>query len=804
MALQIELQRLRSIGSRGLPAVVVLDVGGLLRHVFNVGARVSELWQALKLAVVPPRQFIWVVGELTLPSPGVTAKELAQALKTIQAGFPRACVIASDEPLPSLLDAVLPKSSVPLGVVTANIEDYPFESFPLASGLRAILDVATGKLWTPDSLIRGIPPAWEPRLCAIAGAEPGDQPLGSKAAPRYLDKVLSHIAMGDAPGPHPAVRDALTRNALAIDDRERQLLAIGREDHSARQQLAGELRRIATAPQGRSDTGYVVADIRRTQSRLVFHGGWVRLRGGWQQVDETAAHETLRQLRGDYPDRWFGPHILDVLGWAHENAIALPASAFDPALCSFVLDPDVPLDLRHVTYATWRLESAERLWLSDYRREQAAPTSLVGIRDSICEIDVDLGYELRKLNLEPLVQQDIAPTLPVMAKIERTGALVSTPRLLGSWSAFESAVRARLRKLESVCHPVLGGLDPYQADALLLVLEIKRRVQLPPSEVDGISPSQELKKLMHVGPSELKALQQLRSLGATSGLLWWAKELGYRPKATSVSIPLVTGRWGMRDLALQMLPRRGRGAGVVASSLVAPPGYRLIAADYNAFEVRILAAICSDPLLLHAVQQPDAHAQLASMIFGSPSKRAWAKLGVYAIIYGAGRDGFWKSHPELPRATAEMIFDTITGKLATAVAYRDSYLTRYRKQRAPYVQTPGGWQRTPRDRFDVTRTKTRAALREAFNTLIQGQAADIFRWTLRQLDSQLASVGATIAHQAHDEVYVLAPDAQVAAATSLVVGVMQSAAQASPELARAGVPLFVKPPRSGKTWAAIR
>ena len=79
---------------------------------------------------------------------------------------------------------------------------------------------------------------------------------------------------------------------------------------------------------------------------------------------------------------------------AFDNGIEQPASAFDPALGAFVIDPDVPVDLRSLSPATWRLSSMGRRWLGDHRREHDAPEELADVRNVICDVDVELGAAL--------------------------------------------------------------------------------------------------------------------------------------------------------------------------------------------------------------------------------------------------------------------------------------------------------------------------------------------------------------------------------------------------------------------------
>ena len=87
--------------------------------------------------------------------------------------------------------------------------------------------------------------------------------------------------------------------------------------------------------------------------------------------------------------------------------------------------------------------------------------------------------------------------------------------------------------------------------------------------------------------------------------------------------------------------------------ITGPPGEILLSADQDGFEVRLLADLSRDPLLLAASQHRDIHAELAKQFSGTMTvSRAQSKLGMLALMYGQKRDDFWRSRADMRIADA--------------------------------------------------------------------------------------------------------------------------------------------------------
>src|SRR5262249_2696248 len=101
-----------------------------------------------------------------------------------------------------------------------------------------------------------------------------------------------------------------------------------------------------------------------------------------------------------------------------------------------------------------------------------------------------------------------------------------------------------------------------------------------------------------------------------------------------------TGRLSSSDPNLQNIPVRSEEGRRIRAAFVAAPGRRLISAAYSQIELRLLAHLAEDPVLIDAfARDEDIHARTASEVFASlvPSEgRRLAKVINYGIVYGMG------------------------------------------------------------------------------------------------------------------------------------------------------------------------
>lgn len=253
-----------------------------------------------------------------------------------------------------------------------------------------------------------------------------------------------------------------------------------------------------------------------------------------------------------------------------------------------------------------------------------------------------------------------------------------------------------------------------------------------------------------------------------------------------------TGRMSMRDPNLMQIPagQRGGPAAELARRLrrafVAPPGRRLIVADYAAIEHRIAVELSGDPVALREYakgDQADVHRATASAVFRvapeavTPQQRHAAKMINYGIIYGISPGGLalrlgcstdearellarWReAHRVLARwLDREAARALAFGESRTPLGRRRLY-SMPERPRVPPSEAPQAW----RD----YRAYLAAIERQAKNQPIQGCSADITKIALLRIHTRLrkARLDAAIVNAVHDEIVVeaCAPDAEAAA-----------------------------------------
>jgi DNA polymerase-1 len=263
-----------------------------------------------------------------------------------------------------------------------------------------------------------------------------------------------------------------------------------------------------------------------------------------------------------------------------------------------------------------------------------------------------------------------------------------------------------------------------------------------------------------------------------------------------------TGRLSSSEPNLQNIPVRTEEGRKIRRAFVAPPGHKLISADYSQIELRLLAHIADIPALKKAFAEGlDIHAMTASEMFGVPIEgmpgeiRRRAKAINFGIIYGISAFGLASQlgiGREEAGAYIKKYFERFPG-------IRDYMETTKKTARANgYVTTIFG-RKCHYPRINASNVSERAFNeRAAINAPIQGSAADIIRRAMVRMDDALARAGlrARMLLQVHDELVFEAPNDEIEATLAAVKRVMVEAPE--PAL-RLHVPLQVDA-RAAQNW----
>ena len=218
-----------------------------------------------------------------------------------------------------------------------------------------------------------------------------------------------------------------------------------------------------------------------------------------------------------------------------------------------------------------------------------------------------------------------------------------------------------------------------------------------------------------------------------------------------------TGRLSSSDPNLQNIPIRGEDGRRIRAAFIAADGCVLVVADYSQIELRVLAHLSEDPVLVSAFHTgDDVHTRTAAEVFGvfpgaiTAEMRRAAKVINFGIIYGMGPQRLARELA-IPVAEAERYIDSYFARYAGVRAYMAGVQAQARQR--GFVTTILGRRRTFPDLASPHRGVAQAAERAAANTPIQGSAADLIKMAMVAIDRRLMREGmqAGMILQVHDE-----------------------------------------------------
>jgi DNA polymerase-1 len=241
-----------------------------------------------------------------------------------------------------------------------------------------------------------------------------------------------------------------------------------------------------------------------------------------------------------------------------------------------------------------------------------------------------------------------------------------------------------------------------------------------------------------------------------------------------------TGRLSSSNPNLQNIPIRSEvGRRIRKAFIPQDPNSSLLSADYSQIELRLLAHMCSDEILIDAFKKnQDIHARTSGEIFDVPIEQVTSEMRRigktlnFALVY---QQGAFATGQDLGISTKE------------AQAFIDKYFARYPKVRgfltqtveearvSGYVSTLWGRKRYFRflnDRSDPVR---KADERAACNAPIQGSAADLMKLAMIRLDKELTArnMKTKLILQVHDELVLEVPEEELELAKEVVLQSMQ-------------------------------
>jgi DNA polymerase-1 len=377
------------------------------------------------------------------------------------------------------------------------------------------------------------------------------------------------------------------------------------------------------------------------------------------------------------------------------------------------------------------------------------------------------------------------PVLPVLFRMERNGVLLDRARLEAQSHELGKDILALEQKAYEAAGQPFNLGSPKQIQEILFErqkLPVKKKTPSgqPSTDEDSLA---EL-ALDHPLPKlilEHRALSKLKST-YTDKLPRSVNPRTGRVHTTYSQTTAVTGRLSSNEPNLQNIPIRTPAGRRIRECFIAPPGSKIVSADYSQIELRIMAHLSGDANLRRAFEiGEDVHRATAAEVFAvpldkvEPEHRRVAKVINFGLIYGMSSFGV-AQNLGIDRGTAQTYIDRYFARYPGARRYMDE--TRKKAKETGYVETVFGrrlWLPELRSGAPVRR---QAAERAAINAPMQGTAADLIKLAMVAVQGWLdeSKSRTKLIMQVHDELVLEVPEGELDGSKAKVRDLMQSVA----------------------------
>ncbi|EIL98947.1 MULTISPECIES: DNA polymerase I [Rhodanobacter] len=388
------------------------------------------------------------------------------------------------------------------------------------------------------------------------------------------------------------------------------------------------------------------------------------------------------------------------------------------------------------------------------------------------------------------------PLVPVLAEMERRGVLIDGDELRRQ----SQQLGRRMLELQQQSYALAGrefNLDsPKQLQAVLFdELHLEAKLKTPTGQpstneeaLEAIADTHELPRLI----LDYRGLAKLRST-YTDKLSAIVNPRTGRVHTSYHQGSVATGRISSSDPNLQNIPVRTEEGRRIRQAFIAPPGWRVMAADYSQIELRIMAHLSGDEGLLKAFREGgDVHRATAAEVFGlkpeevSANQRRAAKAINFGLMYGMSAFGLARQLG-VDRAEAGDYMARYFARYPGVHAFMEA--TRERAHHDGYVETIFGRRLYLENLNARNQALRQGAERAAVNAPMQGSAADIIKRAMIAVAAWLKDRDdAHMLMQVHDElVFEVRADAVDTVRTAVVARMSGAAELAVPLLVDVGV-----------------
>lgn len=395
-----------------------------------------------------------------------------------------------------------------------------------------------------------------------------------------------------------------------------------------------------------------------------------------------------------------------------------------------------------------------------------------------------LRPQVEAQELSGVYQQIDLPLAPVLAKMETTGIRVDMDVL----AELSTRLAERVEKIAEQIYQLAG--HPFNVNSpqqLGKVLFEEMNLPTPVKYGKGKVISTAADVLESLAPAYPVAqlvldYRQLTKLKGTyiDALPQLVKPETGRVHTTFNQAGAATGRLSSSNPNLQNIPIRTEEGREIRAAFVPEPGWEMLAADYSQIELRLLAHMSEDPVLVESFRNgEDIHTRTAAEVFKvdplmiNADMRRAAKAVNFGIVYGQTPFGLAQTLC-IDRKEAELYIRRYFERYAGVREFIDRTIEEVR--RSGVAKTLLGRRRPIPDMQSRNPAARSFAERIAVNTPLQGTAADLIKLAMIRLSQLLEQrkLKSRMLLQVHDELVFETPPEEKAELAELVKHEMQA------------------------------
>ncbi len=386
-------------------------------------------------------------------------------------------------------------------------------------------------------------------------------------------------------------------------------------------------------------------------------------------------------------------------------------------------------------------------------------------------------------DLEMVYREIELPLAPILYEMEMAGMKINVDELREVSKHLSAEIDKLAAKIYELADQEFNINSPKQVAEVLQDLNIETKYKTPTGKISTSKDAlQEIGETYEIANQiiEYRELDKLKSTYADS-LPEMVSEDGRIHGILNQAVA-ATGRLSSTEPNLQNIPIRTELGRQIRKAFVPEKGHKLISADYSQLELRILAHITKDEVMLEAFRNnEDVHAKTAQLIFGAETedelkaKRRLAKIVNFGIAYAVEAFGL-SQRVGISRSEAKEVIANYYDTYKGIKKYMDETPAVAREQ--GFVSTVFGRRRYLHSINDRNFNLRSRAEREAINMPIQGTASDIVKIAMINVDRALKHqrLKAKMIMQVHDELLLEVPIDEIDQVKGLRVEEMESAA----------------------------